>query len=195
MPLAIIVHGGANTIPPQKAEAYKAGCLAAVGAGWAALEAGGSALDAVEAAVRVLEDDPTFNAGVGASLNKDGIVELDAGIMESSGLRAGGVGAIQGVCHPISVARQVLTSGSVLLVGPGAERFATEQQAERCDPAELITEEARRSLEQQQQRMDTVGCVALDAQGILAADLAEDRAVTALRQAARRGRLDARRHQ
>jgi beta-aspartyl-peptidase (threonine type) len=158
MTLAIIVHGGASTIAPEKVEAYKAGCLAAVRAGWAALEGDKNALDAVEAAVRVLEDDPTFNAGVGASLNKDGVVELDAGIMESSGLHAGGVGAIQGVPHPISVARQVLASGSVLLVGAGAERFASD----------LITEEARRSLQEQQQRMDTVGCVALDALGILA---------------------------
>jgi beta-aspartyl-peptidase (threonine type) len=169
MALAIIVHGGADTLPPEKVEASKAGCLAAVRAGWKVLEAGGSALDSVEAAVRVFEDDPTFNAGVGACLNRDGAVELDAGIMESSGLRAGGVGAIRGVRHPISVARQVLRSGSVLLVGPGAERFAAEHRAEQCDPADLVTEEARRDLEEQRHSCDTVGCVALDAQGVLAA--------------------------
>src|SRR5690242_16659674 len=108
MTTAIIVHGGATTIPPEQAEAYKAGCLAALRAGWAVLEREGSALDAVEAAIRVLEDDPTFNAGVGAALNADGEVELDAGIMTSEELRAGGVAAVRRLRHPISAARQVL---------------------------------------------------------------------------------------
>ncbi|HEY9831762.1 MAG TPA: isoaspartyl peptidase/L-asparaginase, partial [Stenomitos sp.] len=102
MTLAIIVHGGAKTITEDKVEANHAGCLAAVEAGWAVLTAGGSAKEAVEAAIRVLETDPTFNAGFGSVLNTQGEVELDAGIMEGGKFGWGAVAAVQGVRHPIS---------------------------------------------------------------------------------------------
>jgi len=108
--IALIVHGGAWNMPDDQVEAHKQGCLAALAAGWAVLAQGGTALDAVEAAVRVLEDDPTFDAGVGSFLNAIGEVELDAGIMDGASMRAGSVAAVQRVRHPISVARQVLES-------------------------------------------------------------------------------------
>lgn len=175
MTLAIIVHGGAHAVPDEEIAPHKAGCTAAVQAGWQVLKNGGSALDAVEAAIRVLEDDPTFNAGYGSELNADGEVETDAAIMNGADLQAGGVGAIKGVRHPISVARKVLESPSVLLVGQGAYRFAQEVGAELCDQQELASEKQRRKWEAKQQAStqsassDTVGCVALDAQGNLAA--------------------------
>lgn len=167
--LSLIVHGGATEIPPEETEAYRAGCLAALEAGWAALERGDGALEAVEAALRIFEDDPTFNAGLGSALNADGDAEMDASIMESRELQAGAVAAIRGVRHPISVARRILDEKVVLLVGAGAERFAAEHGAERCDPAELVTEKARQELEEEKGRQDTVGCVAFDANGVLAA--------------------------
>ena len=123
MSIALMVHGGASSIPAEQSEDYKRGCLAALEAGWTILERGGSALDAVEAAIRILEDDPTFNAGRGSALNADGVVEMDAGIMEGQSLGAGAVAAIQGVRHPISVARQVLENESVLLVGERRAAF------------------------------------------------------------------------
>jgi L-asparaginase / beta-aspartyl-peptidase len=173
---AIIVHGGAKSLPPEKAEPSRQGCLAAVRAGWAVMEAGGSALDAVEAAVRVLEDDPTFNAGFGSALNMDGEAQMDAGIMEGDRLEVGAVAAIEGVRHPISVARKVLEQHPVLIVGQDAWRFAAEHGAELCDPRDMISEAQRREWEQQKQRSeepalsqhDTVGCVALDARGTVA---------------------------
>jgi L-asparaginase / beta-aspartyl-peptidase len=121
--IALIVHGGATSIPPEEEQAYADGCRAALEAGWAVLEAEGAALDAVEAAVRVLEADPTFNAGCGGALNADGAVELDAAVMEGGDLRFGAVAAVMGVPHPISAARRLLdTQGPRLLVARGAER-------------------------------------------------------------------------
>lgn len=102
MTLASIVHGGAKTISEDKVEANNAGCLAAVEAGWTVLTAGGTAAEAVEAAIRALEADSTFNAGFGAVLNTEGEVELDAAIMEGANLGWGGVAAVEGVRHPIS---------------------------------------------------------------------------------------------
>lgn len=113
MTLAIIVHGGAKTIPDDKTHANTQGCLAAVRAGWDILQQGGSAKAAVEAAIRVLESDPTFNASLGATLNREGEVYLDAAMMESDGLRWGGVAAVQHISHPISVARQILEEKSM----------------------------------------------------------------------------------
>jgi beta-aspartyl-peptidase (threonine type) len=99
------------------------------------LNAGGSALDAVEAAIRTLEDDPTFNAGYGSELNTEGQAQMDAALMDGTTLNAGAVGAIEGVRHPVSVARKVLEAEPVLLVADGARRFAADQGAELCDPA------------------------------------------------------------
>ncbi len=168
---AIIVHGGAHTITVDKIEPHKAGCLRAVEAGAALLDKDGSALEAVEAAIRVLEDDPTFNAGFGSMLNSEGEVEMDAAIMEGERLRAGAVASIRGVRHPISVARHVMDTHHVLLSAEGARRFAQERGAELCDPAELVHEEQRREWESSKEvrGSDTVGCVALDRFGNFAA--------------------------
>lgn len=172
MTLAIIVHGGAKTISEDKAKANTTGCLAAVEAGWAVLQQGGNAKDAVEAAIRVLEDDPTFNASIGATLNDEGKVYLDAAMMESDGLRWGAVGVVERVSHPISVARKILEEKSFLLVAEGAERFAAKHGCEMCEPRNLISEEQRQVWEQEkipQDRPATVGCVALDIHGNLVA--------------------------
>ena len=113
---------------PDKAAGYRAGLAAALDAGYAVLERGGSSLDAVSLAVRMLEDDPQFNAGRGAVLNQDGDAELDAAIMDGHGPRAGAVAAVRHVKNPVELARLVMEkSPHVLLVGEGAEEFALEQ--------------------------------------------------------------------
>ena len=191
MTTAIIVHGGAWDIPRELHADHAAGCRAAAEAGWAILAAGGSALDAVEAAVRAMEDHPVFDAGRGSHLNRDGVVELDAGMMDGRTLRAGAVASITRIANPISLARRVLhDSEHVFLVGQGAERFATESGIPLCDPADLVVErerlrwEARRTTKDKGRTefgpsaadtvgtgtagTDTVGAVALDAAGNLA---------------------------
>lgn len=172
MTIAIIVHGGAKTISDNKTHANVEGCLAAVKAGWAILQQGGDAKDAVEAAVRVLETDATFNASLGATLDVEGNVYLDAGMMESKNLRWGGVAAVNKVAHPISVARQILDEKPHLLVAEGAERFAAEHGCEMCEPDSLISEEQQQVWKKEQMPEDrsaTVGCVALDIHGNLVA--------------------------
>jgi L-asparaginase / beta-aspartyl-peptidase len=167
----IIVHGGAKTITDDKVAANNAGCTAAAEAGWAVLINGGTAAEAVEAAIRVLESDQTFNASLGATLNSDGEVELDAAIMEGS-LSWGAVAAVQGIRHPISVARKVMDDKPRLLVARGAERFAADCGAEMCKKDDLIADEQLEEWKEDQKVVDrpnTVGCVALDASGILAA--------------------------
>jgi beta-aspartyl-peptidase (threonine type) len=113
------------------------------------LEQGGDAKDAVEAAIRVLESDATFNASIGATLDVEGEVYLDAGMMESDKLRWGGVASVQRISHPISVARKVLEEKPSLLVGEGAERFAAEHECEMCEPTDLISDEQQQEWEQQ----------------------------------------------
>lgn len=172
MTLAIIVHGGAKTISEDKIAANNAGCLAAVEAGWAVLRSGGSAGEAVEVAIRVLESDQTFNAGFGATLNSEGEVELDAAIMEGAKLGWGAVAAVQGVRHPISAARKIMDEKPRLLVARSGERFATENGIEMCAKEDLISDEQQQEWEEEQEVLDrpnTVGCVALDANGILVA--------------------------
>lgn len=172
MAVAIVVHGGVKTISADKAHANTEGCLAAVKAGWEILQQGGNAKDAVEAAIRVLESDPTFNSSVGGSMNADGQVFLDAAMMESDHLRWGAVAVVNRIAHPISVARKILEEKSYFLVGAGAERFAAEQGCEMCEPNSLIIEEQRQTWQQQkvpQDRPETVGCVALDRSGNLVA--------------------------
>jgi beta-aspartyl-peptidase (threonine type) len=159
---ALIVHGGAKEIAPEKEKANRDGCLAALSAGAAMLREGGSALEAVEASIRVLEDDPTFNAGRGSVRNSDGEVEMDAALMDGAALDVGGVAAIRGVRHPITVARLMLREPPTLLVAEGARRFAEAHGAETCDPADLL-------LAAEDTGHDTVGCVALDVMGNLAA--------------------------
>ena len=172
MTISIIVHGGAKTITEDKVAANHAGCLAAVEAGWAVLRSGGSAAEAVEVAIRVLETDQTFNAGFGATLNSEGEVELDAAMMEGSKLGWGAVAAVQGVPHPISVARQIMDEKPRMLVARSGERFAAEHGAEMCAKEDLVAEEQRQEWEEEQKVIDrpnTVGCVALDSKGNLVA--------------------------
>ncbi|HEX8909235.1 MAG TPA: isoaspartyl peptidase/L-asparaginase [Anaeromyxobacteraceae bacterium] len=130
---AILVHGGAGNLEEGDAASCGAdaprlvGVREAVRAGWAILAAGGSALDAVEAAVRVLEDDPTYNSGTGACLTAAGDVELDASIMDGATLRCGGVAVVKDVKNPVTLARRVMDhSEHVLFAGPGASAFARE---------------------------------------------------------------------
>jgi beta-aspartyl-peptidase (threonine type) len=172
MTLAIIVHGGAKTISEDKVAANNAGCLAAVEAGWAVLTKGGSAAEAVEAAIRVLETDQTFNAGLGATLNSNGEVELDAAMMEGATLGWGAVAAVQGVRHPISAARKIMDEKPRFLVARSAERFAADNGLEMCKKEDLIADEQWHEWKEEQEVLDrpnTVGCVALDANGTLVA--------------------------
>src|SRR5947199_4213737 len=140
MSMAIVVHGGAGTITSDRAEIVQAGCRDAALIGWRILENGGSALDAVEAAVRALEDNPNYNAGRGACLTADGRIELDAGIMNGEKLNVGAVACVEYIKNPISLARKVMESRHVLLVGKGAQEFAREQGISQCSLDDLLTE-------------------------------------------------------
>lgn len=161
-----MVHGGAGAwqlAPDALARAVEA-CGEAAAAGRAAIAAGGSALDAVEAAVRVLEDAPELNAGRGSHPTSAGTIEMDALIMDGRTLEIGAVAAARFVRHPVSLARLVMTaSAHALLVGEGALAFARERGFPLCDEDELRV--ARASLP----RHDTVGAVAIDGAGDLAA--------------------------
>jgi beta-aspartyl-peptidase (threonine type) len=181
---AIAVHGGAGDIPPaeltpEREAAYHAGLERALRAGESILAAGGASLDAVVAAVRVLEDDPLFNAGHGAVIAANGICELDAAVMDGRDLRAGAVTGVRHVRNPISLARLVMErSPHVMLSGPGAEEFALEQGLPPVPNRYFVTERRQRELAAaltanaaglRESLMGTVGAVALDAQGNLAA--------------------------
>ena len=160
---ALLVHGGAKEIAPGEEEENRSGLLEAIAAGHAILDRGGTALDAVEASIGVLEALPVFNAGFGSALNHIGEVEMCAAIMDGSTLDIGAVGALKAVRHPISVARTMLRERHILIAGEGAFMFARDHHAELCDPAELITDKQRK------ESHDTVGAVALDGNGNLAA--------------------------
>jgi beta-aspartyl-peptidase (threonine type) len=164
----LIVHGGAGADPAEGRDELRAGIREAVLSGWKVLSGGGTALDAVEHAVRSLEGHPRFNAGRGAVLTTDGTIELDASIMEGDRLQAGAVGAVTRIANPVTLARKILEDGRhVLLVGDGALAFARRAGAPECDPAELITE---RQLRRYHERgAGTVGAVALDLHGTIAA--------------------------
>jgi L-asparaginase / beta-aspartyl-peptidase len=164
---AIIAHGGAGPIKDDSLSERLDGCRRAAIAGWEILERGGSALDAVEAAVIVLEDDPLFNAGTGSTLNLLGEVEMDAAIMDGKALRAGAVAAVSRIKNPIRLARCVMDDGRhVLLAGEGALRFARSIQFTECPPDALVAASAKQRWDE---KYGTVGCVALDAAGNLAA--------------------------
>lgn len=175
---AILVHGGAGDVPAERRTIHAEGCARAAEAGAAILRAGGSALDAVEAAVRVMEDDPSFNAGTGACLNEDGLIELDASIMDGTTWRAGGVAAMPPFKNPIAIARAALEDGRhVLYAAHGAARFAMSKGFVRSTVEEMRTEAA---YERWKQLRDgkvaekgwaggTVGAVARDRSGRVAA--------------------------
>jgi beta-aspartyl-peptidase (threonine type) len=173
---ALIAHGGAGAEPEARAS-YRAPLRAALAAGWARLQTGGAALDAVEACVLAMEADPRFNAGYGSVLTDAGTVECDASIMEGERLGAGAVAAVSGVPHPITLARRVLEDGRhVLLVGEGARAFARERGVPLADPAALVTEHQRGRLAERRASSTplpspggTVGAVALDRRGTIAA--------------------------
>ncbi len=163
---AIVVHGGAGVISDDRHARLIEGVRAAAAAGDAILVAGGSALDAVVAAVRVLEDDPEFNAGTGSALTRDGTVETDAAVMDGAHQRLGAVAAVPDLGCAIALARAVLDRGEhVLLAGPSAWRFAAEVGIAPAPPGALITERAKQRLAPH----GTVGAVARDATGQFAA--------------------------
>jgi L-asparaginase / beta-aspartyl-peptidase len=138
---ALIVHGGAWDIPDEAVEACKSGCHRSLAAGWSLLTRGGSALDAIEAAIMVLEDDPVFDAGYGSHLNRDGHVECDAIVMDGRTLRSGAAATLQHVKNPIQLARKILEHcPHMMLVAEGAERFAKEQGIQLCKREELVSE-------------------------------------------------------
>ena len=179
----LVVHGGAWAMPDDMVEAHLNGVRTALAAGWGALSRGGSALDAVEEAVVVMEDDETFDAGRGSFLNRDGRVQLDALIMEGATLRAGGVGCVEHLRNPIRAARKILSeSPHVYFVGEGAERFAAQHGIPLCKNEDLIIPREVDRLRECQARaeqhadlfaptiqLDTVGAVALDRNGHIAA--------------------------
>ncbi|HZP02399.1 MAG TPA: isoaspartyl peptidase/L-asparaginase [Terriglobia bacterium] len=135
----LVIHGGAWAIPDDMVDAHIRGVNNALAAGWRVLERGGSALDAVEEAVVVMEDDETFDAGRGSFLNRDGRVQLDALIMDGATLRAGGVGCVERLRNPVRAARKILSeSPHVYFVAEGAERFAAEHGISLCRNEDLI---------------------------------------------------------
>ncbi len=178
---AIIIHGGAWRIPRNEHNAHRNGCRLAALAGYDILSTGGTALDAVEIAVTILEDDPTFDAGTGSHLNQAGVVQLDAGLMDGATLQVGAVAAVERVKNPIQLARRILFSEHNMLVGQGAADWAEQHGLPLVNPAELIVprEQARfeyhskhgpPTLTNAFDRPDgTVGAVAIDREGNLAA--------------------------
>jgi L-asparaginase / beta-aspartyl-peptidase len=189
----LVVHGGAWDIPDNMVEAHLAGVRNAAAAGWRALERGGSALDAVEEAIVIMENDETFDAGRGSFLNRDGKVQLDAFIMDGSTLRGGGVGCVERLRNPVRAARKILSdSPHVYFVAEGAERFAAEHGIALCRNEDLVIPREVARLRQYQAQAsadgnsngdgndlfapahdmlshDTVGAVALDRNGNIAA--------------------------
>jgi beta-aspartyl-peptidase (threonine type) len=150
---AIVVHGGAGVIEradltPEQEAAYRAAMTKVTQAGGEVLEKGGSALDAIEAAIHLLEDDPLFNSGRGAVFTAEGRNELDASIMDGATLKAGAVAGVTRTRHPISLARAVMEkSPHVMLMGSGADTFSKEAGLEQAEPSYFFTERRWRSLE------------------------------------------------
>jgi L-asparaginase / beta-aspartyl-peptidase len=198
VPWGMVVHGGAGNaarrdVTPEREAAYRAGLERALRAGHAVLARGGTSMDAVQAAIMVMEDDSMFNAGRGAVLTADGRAELDAAIMDGATIRAGAVAGLHRVRNPIALAREVLEhSAHVMMISDGAEQFARERGLTLVDPEYFVTGRMRRSWERQrvqdslradsvrrasgtaysvpdERKFGTVGAVALDRHGNLAA--------------------------
>ncbi|HEM7188110.1 TPA: isoaspartyl peptidase/L-asparaginase [Providencia rettgeri] len=198
-PIRLVIHGGAgtitkNTITPEQEKAYQDKLNEALKAGYNVLNKGGSSLDAVQASINVMEDSPLFNAGKGAVFTHDGKNEMDASIMDGSNLKAGAVAGVTNIKNPINAAYAVMTkSPHVMMVSKGAEQFAAEQGIEIVDPSYFRTdfrwEQLQKAKEKEKVVLDhdgktaalfvdpmlydykygTVGAVALDKQGNLAA--------------------------
>lgn len=176
---SLIVHGGAWDIPDEAIEACKAGCQRALTVGWSILARGGAALDAVEAAVVILEDDPVFDAGFGSHLNLDGQVECDAIVMDGASLRAGAAAGLKRIRNPIHLARRILENcPHMMIIADGAERFAAEQGLPLCAPEDLVAESERdawlkcrnskhAAAHHRGHEQGTVGAVAIDQEGRL----------------------------
>ncbi len=189
MPIALAIHGGCGVmalrdLPDEEWAAARADLAASLRAGWAVLEAGGSALDAVEAAVVVMEDSPHFNAGFGAALNENAEHELDASVMDGATLAGGGVCLVRRTRNPVRLARRLMDSGAaVLLGGKAADRFAEAQGLAMVEPAYFTTQKRVAALAamkahatagtfkaaSEAEKHGTVGAVALDGRGHLAA--------------------------
>jgi len=195
----IVIHGGAGTIlksqmTPEKEKAYQQGLNDALQKGYEVLSKGGTALDAVEATIEVMEDNPLFNAGKGSVFTHEGKNEMDAAIMDGKMLKAGAVAGVTNIKNPITAARAVMDkSGHVMMAGKGAEQFAAQQGCTIVDPSYFFTEDRWRALqkakaddsvqhfqrdtsksflkqpENKDYKYGTVGCVALDVYGNLAA--------------------------
>ena len=185
--VVLVIHGGAGTMPraeltPEKEKAIRADLEQALRTGWKVLDGGGTSLDAIEQAIRVLEDSPRFNAGKGAVFNHDGKNELDASIMDGATLRAGAIAGVHRVKNPVTLARAVMEkSKHVMLVGDGAEAFAKDVGVELVEPSYFRTDERwqqlQEALEQEEAEapappnahFGTVGAVARDKAGHIAA--------------------------
>ena len=195
-PIVLVVHGGAGALPDSSVAPATAGCARAAAAGYAVLSTGGSAVAAVEAAVRVLEDDTTFNAGTGSCLTEEGTVRCDAAVQSGETLAAGCVTGVSSVKNPVSLARALLEKGPhVFLAGPSADVYAASAGLEVAPPGSLVTQKRKDQLARLQRKAaagaatdardldggavapddpvagqrDTVGAVALDAAGHVAA--------------------------
>jgi L-asparaginase / beta-aspartyl-peptidase len=176
---ALIIHGGAWDIPDEAVASCKEGCLRALQAGWSILKSGGRALDAIEASITILEDDPVFDAGYGSHLNLDGQVECDAIVMDAATLKAGSVAGLHRIKNPIRLARLVLEQCShMMLIADGAERFAAQHGLPLCDPDDLVSPAEREAWQRcskdshaaehhRGHDQGTVGAVAIDPQGRL----------------------------
>jgi len=186
-PIAIVIHGGAGNvtperIPPEQQKAYEAKLDEAISKGYAILENGGTAMDAVIATINILEDSPLFNAGKGAVFNYDGYNELDASIMDGKTQNAGAVAAVTTIKNPINLAYEVMVNSEhVMLSGKGAEEFARTRNFQFVDSTYFMTESRLKALQRaksnetaskiywEDSKYGTVGCVALDREGNIVA--------------------------
>ena len=173
---SIAIHGGAGTITrknmtPEKENAYRSKLKETLNVGYSILNKGGTSLDAVEATIKIMENSELFNAGKGAVFTNAGTNELDASIMDGRNLKAGAVARVKTVKNPISAARKVMEeTWHVMLSGDGADKFAKEQGLDIVDPNYFYTQRRWDSLKKiQVEKHGTVGCVALDKHGNLAA--------------------------